>query len=164
MSSGPSADRAGVVGARGREQAGGHPADQTPATAQPEAAHVAGHRTGRGRRAAGRNSSTAATVTRFARPSGSIAFQARFMSWSNRNRGQLQRTSMKNRITPRILAETHAEADDRPEPGRLVVEPVTPHRCQPPRNMITIKNAAVTMCRNSATSNSRSLMPAYSVW
>ena len=29
-------------------------------------------------------------------------------------------------------------------------QPVMPHRCQPPKNRITIKNAAVTMCRNSA--------------
>ena len=103
-------------------------------------------------------------MTRFARPSGSITFQARFISWSKRNRGQLQRTSMKNRITPKILAESTAKRIRAIVQVSTGPEPVTPQRCQPPRNMITIRNAAVTMWRTSDTRNNSSLMPEYSVW
>ena len=97
-------------------------------------------------------------------PSGSITFQARFISWSNRNRGQLQRTSMKNRITAKIFVESTPKRMNAPSQVTSWLEPVTPHRCQPPRNMITIRKAAVTMCRNSDTRNNSSLMPEYSVW
>ena len=49
-------------------------------------------------------------------------------------------------------------------PGdRSSAEPVMPQKCQPPRNRITIRNAAVIMCRNSAIRNSSSFMPEYSV-
>ena len=61
---------------------------KTPATSQPARQAIQGSAIATafanpGPRAAtscGRNSSTVATVTRFTRPSGSITFQARFMS------------------------------------------------------------------------------------
>src|SRR6185437_1409443 len=95
-------------------------------------------------------SASTATATRFTRPIGSITFQAKLINWSKRNRGQLQRAIMKNKITPSTLTISTSTRMIAVVQVTLLSAPVRPHRCQPPKNRITIKNETVTMCRNSA--------------
>ena len=91
-----------------------------------------------------------------------MTFQASDISWSNRKRGQLQRTSMKNNTTPQILISNTATLSNAPsQVGSASVD--MPQKCQPPRNKITMRNEAVIMCRNSATKKRSNFIPPYSV-
>ncbi len=114
--------------------------------------------------------SRTATATRLTSPSGSITFQARFINWSKRNRGQLQRTIMKNRITANTLANSTTTRSNRLGPGDHVVgRPVTCPRSAsrrktesrsktPPRPCAGIRRSETTAasCRNIRCDSRRS--------